>query len=310
MVFCSECGTPGEGRFCTECGNRLDAVKQSSQPTSPTPSYNAYGGEMSSGGVGPSTPASESASSGGPSNIRRVAGAGVGNTNQGGTTAGGTTSGGTSSPSYGSGGFISQPAQQESTTALFGSQGYRLEPFHVLARDLFIALDQTTYPVGTQLMEASKIRRFREVAGRPVPPYFETHVLPMYYQTLGAQCAGTNVLTWEGWNTYLAHKILSNPDEMFSHIGAAVRGLNIQLPWPLLRTSFPSHAYADAAARELQFQQNIRNLAGAAIGGGGMYGGFGGGRYGSGGGGSGLGAAGTQLAVRGISSLISQGLFN
>lgn len=79
------------------------------------------------------------------------------------------------------------------------------------------------------------------------------------------------MLSWEGWNTFLAHKILSGPDEMFAQIGAALRGLNLQLPWPLLRTDFPAYAYPDAAARELQFQQGIRDLAGAVLGGRAQY---------------------------------------
>jgi len=110
------------------------------------------------------------------------------------------------------------------------------------------------------------MRRFRELCGKSIPPYYETHVLPIYYQTIGAQCVGSNVLSWEGWNTFLAHKILSGPDEMFAQLGAALRGLNLQLPWPLVRTDFPAYAYPDAAARELQFQQGIRDLAGSALG--------------------------------------------
>ncbi|KAJ7157369.1 hypothetical protein C8R46DRAFT_1293995 [Mycena filopes] len=84
-----------------------------------------------------------------------------------------------------------------------------------------------------------------------------------------AQCVDSNVLSWEGWNTFLAHKILSAPDDMFAQLGAVPRGLNLQLPWPLVRSDFPKYAYPDAAAREMQFQQGTRNLAGAALGGGG-----------------------------------------
>jgi len=228
-----------------------------------------------------------------------------GGTSAGGTSAGGTTGGGATPPptrfnvrgisgspivpattggssivaSATSAGFVNSPVvhapPQESPTALFGSQGYRLDAFFHIAREIFVALDQSTQPFGTQMMEASKIRRFRELGGKSIPPYYETHVLPMYYQTIGAQCVGSNVLSWEGWNTFLAHKILSSPDEMFAQLGAVLRGLNIQLPWPLVRTDFPAYAYPDAAARELQFQQGIRDLAGAAIGGGGRahYGG-------------------------------------
>ncbi|KAJ7067061.1 hypothetical protein C8F01DRAFT_1120140 [Mycena amicta] len=263
MVFCVECGTPGDGRFCSECGTRLDSGGPGSTKFEPPPYPYA---EVSSGGVSSSSSTSAMHTGGlvpqrvgGQPNIRGVAG---------------TSQGGTSASAVAATAFISQPPanapfQQQSPTALFGSQGFRLSAFHLIARELFIKLDQTTFPVGTQLMEASKIRRFREVAGRPISPYFESHVLPMYYQTLGAQLAGNNVLTWEGWNTYLAHKILATPDEMYAHIGAALRGLNIQLPWPLLRSDFPEYAYPDASARELQFQQGIRDLAGAALAGGG-----------------------------------------
>jgi len=184
-----------------------------------------------------------------------------------------TSPGGTSAAHTASAGFVNQPVasapyqQQESPTALFGSQGYRLDAFHHISREIFVALDRSTYPIGTQMMEASKIRRFREFSGKSIPPYYETHVLPMYYQTIGAQCVGSNVLSWDGWNTFLAHKILASPDEMFAQLGAVLRGLNLQLPWPLMRTDFPAYAYPDAAARELQFQQGIRDLAGAALGG-------------------------------------------
>ncbi|KAJ7144778.1 hypothetical protein C8R43DRAFT_564003 [Mycena crocata] len=155
--------------------------------------------------------------------------------------------------------------QQGSPTALFGSEGYRNEAFFHIAHEIFAASDHQ--PVGTQVIEASKMRRFRELGGKSIPPYYETHVLPLYYQTIGAQCVGTNVLSWECWNTFLAHKILSGPDEMFAQLSFVLRGLNLRLPWPLVRTYFPAYAYPDAAARELQFQQGIRNLAGA-IGGG------------------------------------------
>jgi hypothetical protein len=106
------------------------------------------------------------------------------------------------------------------------------------------------------------------------------------------------VLSWDGWNTFLAHKILSGPDDMFAQLGAALRGLNLQLPWPLMRADFPAYAYPDAAAREMQFQQGIRDLAGAALGGGGH-------RYAVGGGG------GSNLARRGlVSGLLGNVLFN
>ncbi|KAJ6457263.1 hypothetical protein C8R45DRAFT_1221882 [Mycena sanguinolenta] len=237
-VFCGQCGAPGEGRFCTECGTRLASSGAATSSSNEPPPYNPADGSTK-----PSSTFSPPA----------------------------TSSGGTAA-SVAQAGFVNQPAmsapyqQQESPTALFGSQGYRLDAFHHIAREIFVALDRSTFPAGTQMIEASKLRRFRELGGKPIPPYFESHVLPMYYQTIGAQRVGGNVLSWEGWNTYLAHKILASPDEMFAQLGAVLRGLNVQLPWPLVRTDFPAYAYPDAAAREMQFQQGIRDLAGSALG--------------------------------------------
>ncbi|KAJ7656994.1 hypothetical protein DFH06DRAFT_1132190 [Mycena polygramma] len=303
MVFCAQCGTPGEGRFCAECGARLGGASTSTSTSTShiePPAYDVYAGEQQQPALGvragqmgatafsSGTTASTTGSGGtgggstqaAPlrSNVRGVSGTAFAPT----PIAAGTTAGGTVSTVHT--GYIAQPAanvpyqQQESPTALFGSQGYRLDAFFHIAREIFVALDRTTQPVGTSMMEASKVRRFRELGGKSIPPYYETHVLPMYSgiddkssatdQTIGAQCVGSNVLSWEGWNTFLAHKILSSPDEMFAQLGAVLRGLGLQLPWPLVRTDFPAYAYPDAAARELQFQQGIRNLAGAAIGGG------------------------------------------
>ncbi|KAJ6601038.1 hypothetical protein DFH09DRAFT_1126559 [Mycena vulgaris] len=288
MVFCAQCGTPGDGRFCSQCGARL-ADLEAATHVDPPP-YNPYAGVSNEGppsaatraaqiggaafSTGTGTPASTVGTRGGstqpaPPNIRSVSGTPI---------TSGTSPGGTSAPAVAPqttlAGFVNQPAlavpyqQQESPTALFGSQGYRLDAFFYIAREIFVALDRSTQPVGTQMIEAGKMRRFREFCGKSIPPYYETHVLPMYYQTIGAQCVGSNVLSWEGWNTFLAHKILSGPDDMYAQLGAALRGLNLQLPWPLMRTDFPVYAYPDAAARELQFQQGIRDIAGAALGGG------------------------------------------
>ncbi|KAJ6628738.1 hypothetical protein B0H10DRAFT_1989054 [Mycena sp. CBHHK59/15] len=298
MVFCAQCGTPGEGRFCTQCGARLASASEAGGVGSTTGSTNSmepppYNPEEANksraahiGGTAFSTGASGSSgtSSGGKSsgssqpaqrsNVRTLSGSPV----VAGAVPGGTFAPATV-PQAATAGFVSaQPVangsyqQQESPTALFGSQGYRLDAFFYIAREIFVTLDRSTLPVGTQAMEAAKMRRFRQLCGKSIPPYYETHVLPMYYQTIGAECVGSNnVLSWEGWHTFLAHKILSSPDEMFAQLGAALRGLNMQLPWPLVRSDFPAYAYPDAAARELQFQQGIRNLAGLAIQGGHNY---------------------------------------
>ncbi|KAK7063553.1 hypothetical protein R3P38DRAFT_2819051 [Favolaschia claudopus] len=260
-VFCSHCGTQGEGRFCTECGTRLvgsaGPTNSSASPSGhePDPKASTVGGISEGGRNSWDLPASPHDSF-------------VSST----TSAGGTSAHATTAQTASTGSYI-QPAAhapavpQESPTALFGSQGYRLDAFHYISREIFVALDRSINPIGTQMMEASKIRRFRELSGKSIPPYYETHVLPLYYQSIGAQCVGSNVLSWDGWNTFLAHKILSGPDDMYAQLGAVLRGLNIQLPWPLVRTDFPAYAYPDAAARELQFQQGIRDLAGAAMGG-------------------------------------------
>lgn len=161
MVFCSQCGTSGEGRFCTECGTRLISAGASggastSQIAHEPPPYDPYSSESPTSAA----PSAGGRTSGGSistvtqSNVRGVAGSPV------------VTSGGTSAPQTASAGFVSQPAmnapalyqQTDSPTALFGSQGYRLDAFHHIAREIFVALDRSTYPVATQMMEASKIR--------------------------------------------------------------------------------------------------------------------------------------------------------
>ncbi|KAJ7634994.1 hypothetical protein FB45DRAFT_478776 [Roridomyces roridus] len=269
MVFCAECGTPGEGRFCTECGTRLADSSSSAASVSET-------GGSQSGVSSPTTSPPLPARS----NIRGVASSTIASgsvpapsyQSTSGTSSTIATGGTPASPI--SGGLVQQQPLmantplQESPTALFGSQGYRLEAFHHIAREIFLALDRSIQPVGTQMIEAGKMRRFRELCGNAIPPYYESHVLPLYYMTIGAQCVGTNTLSWDGWNTFLAHKILSAPDTMYAQLGASLRNLNIQLPWPLARGDFPPYAYPDAAARELQFQQTARNMAGAALGGG------------------------------------------
>jgi hypothetical protein len=202
MVFCAQCGTPGEGRFCSQCGARLNSATPSDSGASTLgepPSYsNSYAGQSSEGaraaqigGAAFSTGTSASVSSRGStqpaphSNVRGLAGTPI---------ASGTSVGGTSAPAAipqtALAGFVNQPPaiapyqQQESPTALFGSQGYRLEAFFYITREIFVALDRTTQPVGTQMMEASKIRRFRELCGKAIPPYYETHVLPLYCESL------------------------------------------------------------------------------------------------------------------------------
>lgn len=168
------------------------------------PAYNPYAAESMGGSTYPLSPAhiggmafstgsttNSQASSGGTSgastqlpprsNVRSVSGAPI---------ASGTSPGGTSAPASTSqtaaAAFVNQPVanapyqQQESPTALFGSQGYRLDAFFHISREIFVALDRSIQPVGTQMIEASKMRRFRELSGNAIPPYYESHVLPLY----------------------------------------------------------------------------------------------------------------------------------
>ncbi|KAJ7238752.1 hypothetical protein B0H12DRAFT_89003 [Mycena haematopus] len=160
-IFCAQCGTPGEGRFCTECGTRLvsSGAAAPNADTAPPP-YKFAGGssEPTSGGSSQPPPSASGTA----------------------TSPGGTAP----PPATASAGFVNPPVaapyqQQESPTALFGSQGYRLDAFHHITHEIFVALDWSTFPAGTQMMEASKIRRFRELSGKAIPPYYESHVLPL-----------------------------------------------------------------------------------------------------------------------------------
>jgi hypothetical protein len=209
MVFCAQCGTSGEGRFCTECGARLTGLggptNASTSQVEPPP-YNPYAEEPTGGSTpGGSTPADRAAQIGGVAFSTRTSMPTASGTSQGPTQPvprsnirgvsgssipSATTLGGTSAPASAAhtvaAGFVNQPVanalyqQQESPTALFGSQGYRLDPFFHIAREIFVALDRSTHPAGSGMMEASKMRRFRELSGKAIPPYYETHVLPMY----------------------------------------------------------------------------------------------------------------------------------
>jgi len=141
--------------------------------------------------------------------------------------------------------------------------------FHHIASELFIALDRSIEPKGTRGIEPSKMTAFRQMGGKSIPQYYESHVLPVYYNTIGAECVPgmlkPNILTWDGWHTFLHHKVAALPSETFSHLLAVLRALGIQLPQPLTRGDLPLHPHPEAAAREQKFQHDIRALARTAM---------------------------------------------
>jgi hypothetical protein len=236
MVFCSQCGTQGEGRFCAQCGTPLAVLSQASPTAVNAPS--------------PNTP--------------------------------GVNLGASQQPSQ----PPLPPQLQESFTALIGSQGQLMPAFHHIVSELFTALDQTIEPKGTKGIEASKMIAFRRMAGKSIPPYYESHVLPIYCKcvpwftsdvsvlktTDDAIAAETvpgmpirNILTWNGWHAILHHKILALPSDTYTHLLTAIQVLGIKLPQPLTRGDLPLHPHPEAAAREQRFQQDIRVLAGTAM---------------------------------------------
>lgn len=75
----------------------------------------------------------------------------------------------------------------------------------------------------------------------------------------------TAILTWDGWHTYLHHKVLALPSDTYKDLIAVLGQLNIQLPHPLSRGDLPLHPYPEAAAREQRFQTDIRQLAATAM---------------------------------------------
>lgn len=70
-----------------------------------------------------------------------------------------------------------------------------------------------------------------------------------------------NVLTWDGWHTFLHHKVTATPEDTFAQLVNAIRILKINLPHPLTRADLPLHPFPEASAREQKFQVDIRNLA-------------------------------------------------
>jgi hypothetical protein len=76
------------------------------------------------------------------------------------------------------------PQQQESFTALIGSQGQLMPAFYHIVSELFIALDQSIEPRGTRGIEACKMAAFRRMGGKSIPQYYESHVLPIYCKHL------------------------------------------------------------------------------------------------------------------------------
>jgi hypothetical protein len=147
MVFCSQCGTQGEGRFCAQCGTPLAVLSQASPTTASVPS--------------PNTPGVNPGASQQPSQLPPPP---------------------------------PPPQLQESFTALIGSQGQLMPAFHHIASELFKALDQMVEPKGTKGVEANKMTVFRRIGGKSIPPYYESHVLPMYCKCVPwyIQCLGIN----------------------------------------------------------------------------------------------------------------------
>jgi len=141
--------------------------------------------------------------------------------------------------------------------------------FHHIASELFKALDQMVEPKGTKGVEANKMTVFRRIGGKSIPPYYESHVLPMYYDAIAAETVpgipNRNILTWNGWHALLHHKILALPSDTYTHLLTAIQALGIKLPQPLTRGDFPLHPHPEAAAREQRFQQDIRALASTAM---------------------------------------------
>jgi hypothetical protein len=71
-----------------------------------------------------------------------------------------------------------------------------------------------------------------------------------------------NFLTWDGWHTFLHHKV---PSGTFAHLLAATQALSIERPHSLTRGDLPLYPRPEAAAREQRFQTDIRALASTAM---------------------------------------------
>lgn len=141
MVFCSQCGARGEGRFCAQCGSPL--VSPDNSQSSSTQSQSIDSPATSSSGLRPGLQ-TQGSSGAVPSRL-------------------------------------AMPLQPlESFTALIGSQGQLMPAFHHIASELFIKLDQTYEPKGSRGLEPNKITEYRKFARKTIPPYFESHVLPVY----------------------------------------------------------------------------------------------------------------------------------
>ena len=227
MVFCSQCGVQGQGRFCSQCGTRLYVPESESQPP---PAYQQLPEQQL------------------------------------------------------------QPEQPpQSPTALIDPNGQVTPAFYHLASEFFIKLDQSIGQKGTGTLEPAKMAEFRRMSGKPIPQHFGSHVLPLYCECIlslhalsyarstdvplldkhiGAECVPNtpkpNILTWNGWHTFLYHKIVVAPSETYTHFLSAIQTLGIQLPQPLLRGDLPLHPFPEAVNREQNFQQEILRLAGAA----------------------------------------------
>jgi hypothetical protein len=64
-----------------------------------------------------------------------------------------------------------------------------------------------------------------------------------------------NILSWNGWHTFLEHKVKQDPNDAFNHLTLVINQLRIGIPAPLQRSDLPMIADPNAVMREQQFRQ-------------------------------------------------------
>ncbi|KAM0751199.1 hypothetical protein T439DRAFT_227833 [Meredithblackwellia eburnea MCA 4105] len=275
MVFCSSCGTncSDGSAFCHACGFRLAQLSPSANApgpaspplTSPPPQHT----------VPPPPPPSYAYQQ--PHDRATVAG----------TATAGPSVAGYSSPPI--------PIQVNVGPAASAGGGMLIEngrttpSFDALALALFSSLDRNCYPQNTGGIEASKIEQYRRIGGQAIPPYFQTHVLPTYYDIINAECPSRTIgipptLTFNGFRTYALHKILLEPDATMMHFNQVFATFGVA--FPLSRSQFPPFPDQVAQAKEANFKGRMWQMAQSAgggmgmgmgmMGGGAQFGGFGG----------------------------------